>query len=54
MNKWFSRKFLTMAVAFVFTAVGMIGFDIPLEEVIVVDAIAMFYVLVEGMLDAIK
>lgn len=53
-NKWLSRKFLTMLVAFIFTIVSTTGYEMPVDEVALVDGILMFYVLVEGVIDMIK
>lgn len=53
-NKWLSRKFIVMVVAFIFTIVATAGYEMPVGEVIVVDSILMFYILVEGAIDMIK
>ena len=53
-NKWLSRKFLAVLVGFIFTIVATAGYDMPVNQVALVDGILMFYVLVEGVIDMIK
>lgn len=53
-SKWLSRKFLAMVVGVIFTVVAMAGFEMPITEVILVDGIIMFYVLIEGIIDMIR
>ncbi len=54
MNKWLSRKFISAVVAFVFTIVATAGYEMPIDQVALIDGILMFYILVEGIIDAVK
>lgn len=53
-NKWFSRKFIAAVVAFIFTIVSTAGYEMPVEQVMLVDGIVMFYILIQGIIDAIQ
>lgn len=53
-NKWKSRKFWVMIIMMVYTATAMGGFDVPIEQVVVLDAIGAVWILVEGIIDAVK
>lgn len=53
-SKWLSRKFLVAVVAFVFTIVATAGYSMPIEEVMMVDGLLMFFILIEGIIDMIK
>lgn len=46
-----SRKFWVSVIAAIFTAVAMIGYDVPIKEVVVADAIAAVWVLAEALVD---
>ena len=54
MSKWMSRKFIVAVVAFIFTVIATAGYEMPVEEVAVVDGVLMFWILVEGVIDMIK
>jgi len=51
-NKWLSRKFIAMVVGFIFTVVSTAGYKMPVDQVAVVDAILVAYMLIEGIIDA--
>lgn len=53
-SKWTSRKWIATIVGVVFTITSTAGFEMPVEEVAMVDAIILFYVLIEGIIDAIN
>lgn len=53
-NKWTSRKFWLTVIAAVFTMIATFGFDAPIEEVIVTDVVIGVWVLIEGIIDAVK
>ncbi len=53
-SKWFSRKFIAAVVAFIFSVVGTAGYNMPVDEVAMVDGVLMLYILVEGIIDSIK
>lgn len=53
-NKWLSRKFIVVVVAFIFSIVATAGYEMPVDEVLVVDGVLMLFVLVEGVIDMIK
>jgi len=52
-NKWFSRKFLLAIVAAIYTIIATTGFEIPVEQVIVVNAIVAVWILAEAVIDSI-
>ncbi|MDY6957637.1 MAG: hypothetical protein SVK08_00635 [Halobacteriota archaeon] len=49
-----SRKFILACVAALFSAVATMGFEVPVEEVLVTDAIVAVWILAEAMTDAVK
>jgi len=51
-NKWKSRKFWLTVIALVYTVAGTLGFDIPIMQVVVVDAVIAVWVLAEATVDA--
>jgi len=53
-NKWTSRKFWVMVIAAIYTIAAGAGFEVPVEQIIVVDALAGVWILVEGIIDAVK
>ena len=53
-NKWLSRKFMAAVAAFVYTIVATMGLEMPVDQVILVDAVLVLYILVEGIIDMIK
>ena len=53
-SKWTSRKFWVAIVAMIYSVVATVGADLPIEEIIVVDAIAAVWILVEGIVDAVR
>ena len=53
-HKWTSRKFWLAAIAMIYTAAATLGFDVPIEEVVVVDAVAGLWILIEGIIDIFK
>ena len=52
-NKWMSRKFIAMVVGFIFTIVSTAGYQMPVDQVSMVDAILVAYMLIEGIIDAV-
>jgi len=53
-NKWTSRKFWVMIVGMVYAVVAGAGFEVPVEQILVVEALAAVWILVEGVIDAVK
>lgn len=53
-NKWLSRKFLLAIVAGIYTIAATGGFDVPVEQVLVVDGIVAVWILAEAIVDAAK
>ena len=51
-NKWKSRKFWLMIIAMVYSVAATLGFDIPVAQVVVVDAVAAVWILAEAFVDA--
>jgi len=51
---WTSRKFILSVIAAIFTAAATMGFDVPIKEVVVTDAVVAVWVLAEAVLDAVK
>ncbi len=51
-NKWKSRKFWLMIIALVYSVTATLGFDIPVTQVVVVDAIVGVWILAEAFVDA--
>ena len=51
-NKWRSRKFWLTVIALVYTVAATLGFDIPITQVVVVDAVIAVWVLAEATIDA--
>ena len=52
-NKWFSRKFLLAIVAAIYTIIATTGFEIPVEQVLVVDALVATWILAEAIIDSV-
>jgi len=53
-NKFKSRKFITLLVALVFTMAAAAGKEIPVQQIALVDSIAVIYIIVQGYLDKKK
>lgn len=53
-RKLASRKFWMGLVAAIFSVVALLGYDIPIDQVIVVDAIVAVYILAEAIVDAVR
>jgi len=51
-NKWRSRKFWLMVIAMVYSVAATLQFDIPVTQVVVVDAVAAVWILAEAFVDA--
>ena len=51
-SKWKSRKFWLTIIAMVYTVAATLGFDIPVTQVVVVDAVVAVWVLAEAAVDA--
>lgn len=53
-NKWKSRKFWVMIIGVVYTIIAEAGFNAPIEQILVVDALGTVWILVEGIIDAVN
>lgn len=53
-NKWTSRKFWVTILAAIYAVAAMQGWKIPIEEVVLVDAVVMLWVLLEWVIDLVK
>ena len=53
-QKMTSRKWIAMVVAVIYTMTASGGFDMPMDEVVVVDALMVFYIFVEGIVDMVR
>lgn len=53
-NKWTSRKFWLTIIALVYTVIATLGLEVPVEQVVVVDALAAVWILAEAIIDAVK
>lgn len=53
-SKWLSRKFLLAIIGAIYTMAATGGWDIPIEQVALVDAILAVWIVVEGIIDAIR
>jgi len=51
-SKWKSRKFWLTIVALVYTVAATLGFDVPVTQVVIVDAVVAIWVLAEAAVDA--
>lgn len=51
-NKWKSRKFWLTIIAVVYTCIATLGFEVPVAQVIVTDAVVAVWVLAEAVVDA--
>lgn len=51
-NKWCSRKFWLTIIALVYTVAATLGFDVPVAQVLIVDAVVAIWVLAEATVDA--
>lgn len=53
-SKWTSRKFWLIVIAAIFSTVATFGYNMPVEEVVVTDAVIAVWVLIEGVIDCVK
>ena len=53
-NKWTSRKFWLTIIALIYTVVATLGYEIPIAQVLVTDAVVAVWVLAEAFIDASK
>ena len=53
-NKWKSRKFWMAIIAAIYTVAATGGYDVPIEQVIVVDAIVAVWILAEALVDSFR
>jgi len=53
MSRFLSRKFLLAVVAAVYSVVGAAEFQIPIDQLLVTDALIAVYIVVQGVIDAI-
>ena len=53
-SKWKSRKFWVAIVAAIYSIVATSGWDVPIDRVILTDAILAVWILTEGIVDAVR
>ena len=53
-SKWTSRKFWLSIIALVYTVVATLGYEIPISQVLVVDAVVAVWVFAEAFVDAAR
>lgn len=53
-KKWSSRKFIVAIVAAVYSVAASAGWDVPIAQIVVVDAVLGLYILVEGVVDSCR
>ena len=53
-KNWSSRKWIAMVVGVIFSMAALGGFDIPVAEVALVDAVVVVYIVAEAIIDAFK
>lgn len=53
-SKLSSRKFWIGVIAAIFSMVALLGYDVPIEEVVVIDAIMAIYILAEAIVDCFR
>jgi len=53
-DKLKSRKFWIGVIAAIFSMVALLGYNIPIEQVVIVDAIMAVYILAEAFADAFR
>jgi len=52
--KMTSRKWIATIVGVIYTLTATGGYDLPVEEVVLTDAVIAIYIFVEGMVDIAK
>lgn len=53
-SKWTSRKWWAMLIGSVYTMTATLGFDVPVEEVLITDALVSVWILAEAIVDAMR
>jgi uncharacterized membrane protein len=53
-NKWTSRKFWLTIIAMVYSVAATLGMNIPIEQVVITNAVVAVFVLAEAIVDAVK
>ncbi len=53
-SKWTSRKFWLAIIGTVYALVGTLGFDIPVDQIAVTEALLAVWIIVEGFIDSKK
>lgn len=53
-SKWKSRKFWLAVIAAIYTVIATGGYDVPVEQVIVTDAIIAVWILAEALVDSFR
>ena len=54
MSKWTSRKFWLTIIAVIYTVVATLGYNIPVDQVLIADAVIAVWVLAEAYVDAAR
>ena len=54
MSKWKSRKFWLTIIAVIYSVIATLGYDVPVEQVVVTDAVVAVWVLAEAFVDAAR
>lgn len=53
-SKWKSRKFWVAIIGAIFSLIATLGYDVPVSEVLVIDALLAVWILAEASVDAAK
>ncbi len=53
-SKWTSRKFWIAIIASVFSGAAVIGFNIPIPEVVITDVVIAVWILAETIIDVMR
>ncbi len=52
MSKWTSRKFWLTIIAVMYTVIATLGYNVPVDQVLLTDAVIAVWVLAEAAVDA--
>ncbi|KKN17558.1 hypothetical protein LCGC14_0964830 [marine sediment metagenome] len=54
MSKWKSRKFWLAIIATIYTVVATLGYNVPVDQVLVADAMVAVWIFAEALVDAFR
>ena len=53
-NRFLSRKWLGLIIVFIVNLIALLGYDVEVDKMALIDAVYLIWMVIEGIIDAVK